>query len=171
MKRAPIVLAGTAVGLAGVLAYNTSSSPAVVGASAGTTVTQPASSTVSPAAATATTASSTTHAPATSTSKSTTSTTAKTASASRSATGQDVSFRYGDLQVKVTKVGTRVADVSVVAGSVSDPHSQSIDQVAIPELRQEAIAAQGAKIDGVSGASYTSAAYEQSLQSALDKLA
>ncbi len=171
MKRSPIVLAGTAAGLAGVLAYNTSSSPAVVGTSAATTVTQPASSTVSSATPTATTASSTTHALATSTSKSATSTAAKTGSASRSATGQDVSFRYGDLQVKVTEVGTRVADVSVVAGNVSDPHSQSIDQVAIPELRQEAIAAQSAKIDGVSGASYTSAAYEQSLQSALDKLA
>jgi uncharacterized protein with FMN-binding domain len=89
----------------------------------------------------------------------------------RSATGQDVSFRYGDLEVKVTRVGTRITDVSVVRADVSDPHSQSIDQVAIPELRQEAISAQSARIDGVSGASYTSAAYEQSLQSALDKLA
>ena len=59
----------------------------------------------------------------------------------------------------------------MIQATVNDPHSQSIDQVAIPELRQEAIAAQSAKIDGVSGASYTSAAYEQSLQSALDKLA
>ena len=169
MKRSPIVLAGTAVGLAGVLAYNTSSSPAVVGTSTGTTAAQAASSTVSSATPTSTTASSTTTPG--STSKSTTSTTTKTASASRSATGQDVTFQYGDLQVKVTKVGTRITDVAVVAGSVSDPHSQSIDQFAIPELRQEAIAAQSAKIDGVSGASYTSAAYEQSLQSALDKLA
>ncbi len=169
MKRSPIVLAGTAVGLAGVLAYNTSSSPAVVGASAGTTAAQPATSTAS-SATTAMTASSTTHAPSTSTSKTSTSTAAKIAK-TRSATGQDVSFQYGDLEVKVTKVGSRITDVSVVQADVSDPHSQSIDLVAIPQLRQEAIAAQSAKIDGVSGASYTSAAYEQSLQSALDKLA
>jgi uncharacterized protein with FMN-binding domain len=171
MKRSPIVLAGTAVGLAGVFAYNTSASPAVVGASAGTTAAQSASTTASSATATATTASSTTPAASTSTSKSTTSTAAKSASRTRSATGQDVSFRYGDLEVKVTKVGTRITDVSVVAGNANDPHSQSIDQVALPELRQEALSAQSAKIDGVSGASYTSAAYDQSLQSALDKLA
>jgi uncharacterized protein with FMN-binding domain len=156
MKRSPIVLAGTAVGLAGVLAYNTSSSPSAVAGSA---------------AATATTASSTAPAASTSTSKPTTSTAATTANRTRSATGQDVSFQYGDLEVKVTEVGKRITNVSMVQGTANDPHSQSIDQVAIPELRQEAIAAQSAKIDGVSGASYTSAAYEQSLQSALDKLA
>jgi uncharacterized protein with FMN-binding domain len=66
--------------------------------------------------------------------------------------------------------GTRVSDISLVQLNASDPHSQGIDQAAIPQLQQEATSAQSAKIDGVSGASYTSAAYEQSLQSALDKL-
>jgi uncharacterized protein with FMN-binding domain len=169
MKRSPIVLAGTAAGLAGVLAYSTSSAPATVGASTATTAAQAARSSARSATATATTARTTPTVA--STSKSTTSSAATTARQTRSATGQDVSFRYGDLEVKVTKVGTRISDVSVVQGNVDDPHSQSIDQVALPELRQEAISAQSAKIDGVSGASYTSAAYEQSLQSALDKLA
>jgi uncharacterized protein with FMN-binding domain len=162
MNRSPIVLAGTAVGLAGVLAYNTSSSPsAVVGSSTGTTTAQTASTTAASTTPTASSASS----------SATTSSKAAAPARTRTATGQDVSFQYGDLEVKVTEVGKRITDVSVVAGSVSDPHSQSIDQVAIPQLRQEAISAQSAKIDGVSGASYTSAAYEQSLQSALDKLA
>ena len=162
MNRAPIVLAGTAVGLAGVLAYNTSSSPsAVVGSAAPSRTAVATTASASSGSSTRTIRS--------------TSTTTRSATTSanrrRSVTGQDVSFQYGDLQVKVSEVGKRITDVTVVAGSASDPHSQSIDQVALPELRQEAIAAQSAKIDGVSGASYTSAAYEQSLQSALDKLA
>jgi uncharacterized protein with FMN-binding domain len=70
----------------------------------------------------------------------------------------------------VTLSGSKITDVSVVQLNVTDPHSNEIDQYAVPQLRQEAIAAGRAKIDGVSGASYTSAAYEQSLQSALDKL-
>lgn len=169
MKRSPIVLAGTAVGLAGVLAYNTSSSPAVVGASAGTTAAQPASTTTGSAPTAK--ARSATPAPSTSTSQSTTSTAARTASRTRAATGEDVSFQYGDMEVKVTKTGSRMTDVTVVQANVTDPHSESINQFAIPQLRQEALSAQSAKIDGVSGASYTSAAYDQSLQSALDKLA
>ena len=66
--------------------------------------------------------------------------------------------------------GSRITDVSVAKLDVYDPRSESIDQYAIPELRSEALSAQSANIDGVSGASYTSAAYEQSLQSAIDKL-
>jgi uncharacterized protein with FMN-binding domain len=81
-----------------------------------------------------------------------------------------VNFQYGDLQVKVTMSGTRITDVSVVQINESDPRSASIDQSAVPQLRQEAISAQSAHIDAISGASYTSQAYEQSLQSALDKL-
>ena len=48
--------------------------------------------------------------------------------------------------------------------------SQSIDQQSIPTLEQEAMQAQSANIQGVSGASYTSAGFEQSLQAALRKL-
>jgi uncharacterized protein with FMN-binding domain len=48
--------------------------------------------------------------------------------------------------------------------------SQSIDQQAIPLLEQEAMQAQSANIQGVSGASYTSAGFEQSLQAALHTL-
>lgn len=171
MKRSPIVLAGTAVGLAGVLAYNTSSSPAVVGASAGTTAAQPASTTTGSAPTAKPRSATPAPSTSTSTSQSTTSTAARTASRTRAATGEDVSFQYGDMEVKVTKTGSRMTDVTVVQANVTDPHSESINQFAIPQLRQEALSAQSAKIDGVSGASYTSGAYDQSLQSALDKLA
>lgn len=71
----------------------------------------------------------------------------------------------------MTVSGSKITDVSVVRANVADPRSASIDQYAIPVLRSEALSAQGASIQGVSGASYTSQAYAQSLQSALDKLA
>jgi uncharacterized protein with FMN-binding domain len=48
--------------------------------------------------------------------------------------------------------------------------SESIDQQSIPILEQEALQAQSANIQSVSGASYTSAGFEQSLQSALTEL-
>ena len=52
----------------------------------------------------------------------------------------------------------------------TDPRSVHIDDEAIPQLRQQVLAAQSASIDGVSGATFTSQAYAQSVQSALDQL-
>jgi uncharacterized protein with FMN-binding domain len=52
----------------------------------------------------------------------------------------------------------------------SDPKSAEISQFAAPQLQSEVLAAQSAKIDGVSGASYTSQSYDTSVQSALDQL-
>ena len=88
----------------------------------------------------------------------------------RTAVGQQVQFGYGVLDVKVTVSGTRITDVSVPALQVIDPTSQQICQQVFPMLRSEVLSAQSATIDGVSGATYTSASYAQSLQSALDKL-
>ena len=88
----------------------------------------------------------------------------------RSAVGSDIQYQYGDLEVKVTMAGSRITDVTVAKLDAYDARSESIDEYAIPELRSQAISAQSANIDGVSGASYTSSAYEQSLQSAIDKL-
>lgn len=113
--------------------------------------------------------------PTTTTAASTSTTTPKTTATAasskvRTATGSDVSFRYGELQVKVTMSGTKLTNVHVVQLNVTDPHSDQIDQAAIPALQQETISAGNAKISAISGASYTSAAYQQSLQSAIDKL-
>jgi uncharacterized protein with FMN-binding domain len=162
MKRAPIVLTGTACGLVAVIGYHAAAPQAAAltsSSSAGR------ANTATTATSSSTVKSSTTPATA-STAK--TSTTA--AAATRSAVGSDAQYQYGDLEVKVTMTGSRITDVSVAKLDVYDPRSESIDQYAIPELRSEALSAQSANIDGVSGASYTSAAYEQSLQSAIDKL-
>lgn len=174
MKRAPIVLAGTVAGLAGVLAYHpashasslatTSASPAGTAAKTTAASTAAKTSAASSATTTASTAAKTT------TTASTAAKTARAAATTRSATGEDVQFRYGDIQVKVTVSGTKVTGVSIVSLNETDPHSQQIDAQAVPMLEQQTRSAGGAQIDGVSGASYTSQAYEQSLQSALDKL-
>lgn len=88
----------------------------------------------------------------------------------RSAVGPTVQFGYGVLDVKVTVSGTRITDISVPALQVIDPTSQQICDQVIPMLRSEVLSAQSATIDGISGATYTSVSYAQSLQSALDKL-
>lgn len=88
----------------------------------------------------------------------------------RSAVGTSVQFGYGVLDVDVTVRGTHITDVSVPSLQVAEPTSQQISEQAIPMLRSEVLAAQSASIDAISGATYTSEAYAQSLQAALDKL-
>jgi uncharacterized protein with FMN-binding domain len=88
----------------------------------------------------------------------------------RSAVGASEQFGYGLLDVKVTVSGTRITDVSVPTLQVAEYTSQYICQQAIPLLRSEALTAQSARIDGISGATYTSEAYAASLQAALDAL-
>lgn len=73
--------------------------------------------------------------------------------------------------MKVSVSGTTITNVSIA--SIDDggnPNSQYIDQQSIPMLEQQALRAQSANIQGVSGASYTTAGFQQSLQSALSKL-
>jgi len=86
-------------------------------------------------------------------------------------TGQDVSMRYGDVQVQVTISGGAVTDVTALQLPNGDGHSSRISSIVEPMLRSEALQAQTASIDLISGATYTSGAYRQSLQSALDTAA
>ena len=77
--------------------------------------------------------------------------------------------RYGPVQVRVTLSGGRIVDVEAVELPTDRNRSAQISQFAGPVLRQEAIQAQSAQIHTVSGATYTSTGYRQSLQSALDQ--
>jgi uncharacterized protein with FMN-binding domain len=163
MRRALTATAATVVGLVALLDYRSSSSGvrrvSIPGASPATTsptstggaapTTQPTSSTTSPAAGP----------PPVST----------TIPAPKKATytGQDVSYRYGDIQLAVTVVGGRITAIDVPQESATDARSQSINSQAVPILTQEALSAQGVNIDVVSGATYTSDAFAQALQSAL----
>ncbi len=131
------------------------------------TTTTTAPSTTTTARATTTT----TVAPTTTTVAPTTTTTAAPATGVRTVTGPLVNYYYGELSVKVTADGSKITSVTI--GTLTDggnPRSQQIDQYAIPLLEPEALAAQSYKIQSVSGASYTSAGFELSMQYALKKL-
>ncbi len=73
------------------------------------------------------------------------------------------------MQVRVTLQGTRITDVEALHLPSDRERSAEISDFAGPRLRQEALKAQSANIDTVSGATYTSEGYRQSLQSALDQ--
>lgn len=83
-------------------------------------------------------------------------------------TGDVVSMRYGEVQVAVTVSGGAVTDVTALRLPDGDHHSARISDQVAPILREEALTAQSAQIDLLSGATYTSMAYAESLQSALD---
>ena len=100
----------------------------------------------------------------------TTTTLTKTASDARTATGTAVDTQYGAAQVRVTVKGGKITDIEALQLQGNDPRSLQISSSAEPILKQEALAKQSADIDAVSGATFTSDSYTQSLQSALDKL-
>ena len=84
-------------------------------------------------------------------------------------TGPAVNTRYGPVQVQVTIANGKVIDVTALELPFDRSRSAAISQYAEPILRSEALQAQSAQIDLVSGATYTSDAYAQSLQAALDQ--
>lgn len=86
----------------------------------------------------------------------------------RTTTGDTVRTRWGPVQVRVTIKGGKLTDVTAVQYPQDNPRDQEINSYALPQLRREALSAQSAQIDMVSGATYTSTGYKQSLQSALD---
>jgi uncharacterized protein with FMN-binding domain len=143
MRRAPIVLTTTVAGMAAVLSFKAR---------------EPELPTASASAGTA--ATTTTPAPAPSTGT----------GGSRTATGDAISTRYGNAQVRVTVSDGKITKIAALQLQGNDPKSVQISGAAEPLLRQSALTKQSAAIDAVSGATITSASYEASLQSALDKL-
>ncbi|MFD1662150.1 FMN-binding protein [Streptomyces caeni] len=91
-----------------------------------------------------------------------------TSTGTKTVTGDSVDTRYGPVQVRITLENGRLTDVTAVTYPQDNPRDQEINGYAVPQLNREALAAQSAQIDAVSGASYTSQGYQQSLQSALD---
>ncbi|MDO0916294.1 FMN-binding protein [Streptomyces sp. DT2A-34] len=83
-------------------------------------------------------------------------------------TGDAAETQYGAVQVRLTVANGKITQ----AEAVQAPKGGQSDQItanAVPKLNQAAVAAQSADIDAVSGATYTSAGYKESLQSAVDK--
>ncbi|MEA2305062.1 MAG: hypothetical protein QOH43_2342 [Solirubrobacteraceae bacterium] len=96
-------------------------------------------------------------------------TTNASAAVTRRVTGSPIDTQYGIVQVRVTMRGRRIVSIANVALPFDRGRSVEISQIAGPLLRSEALQAQSARIDVVSGATYTSNGYAQSLQSALDR--
>jgi uncharacterized protein with FMN-binding domain len=90
-------------------------------------------------------------------------------SGAASYTGTAVDTRFGPVQVQITVVSGKVTKSVVTQVPWNSPRDQEINTYAVPILNQEAVQAQSANIDMVSGATYTSDGYLQSLQSALDQ--
>ncbi|MGV9852337.1 FMN-binding protein [Streptomyces sp. NPDC003442] len=89
------------------------------------------------------------------------------AGGARTVTGDAVQTQYGPVQVSLTVNGGKITGAQAVKTPDSGPRSEQIAKDSIPKLNQQAVSA--AKVDTVSGATYTSEGYAKSLQSALDK--
>jgi uncharacterized protein with FMN-binding domain len=91
------------------------------------------------------------------------------AAPARTVTGTVAQTMYGPMQVQLTLTGQSITKVTVLKRTDDGAMSNEIDAGAIPRLIDETLAVQSARINAVSGASYTSAGYRRSLQSALDQ--
>jgi len=151
MKRAVLVGAGTLAGVAALVVLNPEAGSA--GAGAGST-----------AVASGSTSSGTSSSGA---SSSTGTSSGSVKDGTYTGDAVDVGRGYGTMQVEVTVTGGRVVDVTALAVPQNDPRSAQISSEAVPMLVQQAIAAQSASIAGLSGATYTSNGFAQSLRSAL----
>ena len=174
MRRLLLALAGTAAGLAAVLSFKTQGSAATSGMAAPVTGTQGSASAA--ASTGSTTPKSSGGAAATQQGGTATQqggTAAQqggtAAAGAKVLTGAVDNTSYGPMQVQVTMAGSKITGVKVLQQTNTGSLSQQIDANAIPQLTKETLAAQSARIDAVSGASYTSAGYIKSLQSALDQ--
>ena len=84
-------------------------------------------------------------------------------------TGEAAQTRYGPVQVQLEVSGSQITNVSVLQYPDSDGRDVEINQYALPQLIQQTLDAQSGSVSMVSGATYTSEGYAQSLQSALDQ--
>jgi uncharacterized protein with FMN-binding domain len=85
-------------------------------------------------------------------------------------TGSAVQTPFGTVQVQVTMQNGTITDVQALQLPTGRGHTQQVSSYAGPQLRSEVLQAQSAQVNTISGATYTSDGYIQSLQSALDQV-
>lgn len=161
MKRSTIVSIGTLAGIAGVLGFNPDA-PVMT-----------ASPTTSVKATSTSTGKTTTKAKAAATPAATTEAVVAApapAAASGTITGSAIQTRFGTIQLSATVANRQITAIKAVKVPSNDGRSQQISNYSIPLLSDQAIAAQSTSIQGVSGATYTTQGYKQSLQSIIDQL-
>jgi uncharacterized protein with FMN-binding domain len=154
VKRLILAVAGTIAGLIALLTFRIHPGPAAVGSLPAATL-GPVPSLVTPSARTGA-------APGTGPSP---------PSATVTTLGQTVQTQYDTIQVRIVTVRGQIRSVAFAKLAGDEQLSDLINAHAGPLLLQRTLIAQGADIDAVSGATYTSDGYRQSLQSALDKAA
>ncbi|WP_079038908.1 FMN-binding protein [Streptomyces sp. NBRC 110028] len=147
MRKAAVTTVSTVAGVILLLSLKPHQSPAA-------TVAEPSPSTPPSSTGSASTSPSTTHTP---------------GGTSGTYTGSVINTSYGPVQVSVTLSNGKITGVKALRTPSDRPRSQQIAADAVPQLTREALSAQSAHIDAVSGATYTSEGYTRSLQSALDK--
>jgi uncharacterized protein with FMN-binding domain len=157
LRRVILAICATAAGLVLLLTFKTHTQSAAPG-------TSPAAALGSPSPGTGGTAGSAGAAAPASTAAGT-----QAAGPAKTVTGSAWPTIYGPVQVRVTVKAGKVTGVTAVEYPTGTPRDEQINAFAIPQLNSEALAAGSAKIDTVSGATYTSGGYVGSLQNALDK--
>jgi uncharacterized protein with FMN-binding domain len=152
MKRVFTAITLTVAGLAALLGFKTRD----LSASPGTTETAAESTTTTSTGAT------------TSTAVGATTTTTAVATGTIKTDGPVVRIPFGPVQVSVVVTDGVLVDVVALQLPGGNEESNQINAYAAPRLREMALQAQSARIDVVSGATFTSRAYAESLQGALD---
>jgi len=92
--------------------------------------------------------------------------TASVASGNGSATGEAVNYQYGTIQVKVTEANGKLTAVDLIQADATAGREQAFSY-----LVQDAISANGTSFGNLSGATFTTDAFKQALDSAISKLA
>ena len=166
MRRTPIVITATLAGLVGVLAFHTTPAKLSLGTVAGASgAAQPSTGTSSGKAQGSQSTGGASSPPKSSP------TARATSGGTRTVVGPAVNYNFGILSVSVTVSGHKITKVGIASlDDGGNQRSQFIDQQSIPILIQETMQAQSSNLQGVSGASYTSAGFQQSLQGALHTL-
>jgi uncharacterized protein with FMN-binding domain len=82
--------------------------------------------------------------------------------------GDPEANEFGTVELAIVVAGGKITDVKVLDSPNSHSRSRQINNRALPKLRAEALAAQSASIDTITGATTTSESYRQSLQAAID---
>jgi uncharacterized protein with FMN-binding domain len=177
MRRFVTVFVATVAGLVVLLSFKSAPAKAPRAAalstatpgdsSASTASSAPASSAAASSAAATPAVTSAASSSATATASSASTTTTKTV------TGSTVNVReggrsFGVVQVRLTLTNGKITAATAIQSPQNDSHSAELSQFSIPTLSQEVLTSQSASIDAVSGATYTSEAYAQSVQAALD---
>lgn len=156
MRRVAFAILSTVAGLVGLLSFKTEATGSATTSSvaAGTATAGTSGSSAAPSGGVAKSA---TPSPSRST-------------ASRTVTGNVAETQYGPVQVRITVKNGAVTSATAIEYPTQDPRDAQINAYAVPILQQETAGATSAsQVDMVSGATYTSEGYLQSLQSALDK--